>query len=571
MTTINVNGPPTPIAGLPDAALPLSQDSFIPLDTTQSGPTVRTTLAQLAGFIVSSGLPDSGVVAGTYPVSTITVTSKGIVTGASVDPGTVLAYGTVGTADDTATVQAAITARAGSSVFFPAGTYMVSSLTIPRPGVTLWGTGAASILKQVAGTNANVMTCPFSGSSLYLQGLTIDGNQQNQTNDVSHQFSSVRFSAGSSATPVYFSSVGVNFINGRAKDIFASAPDAAQRVYIYISGCTFLGGIEGASGFGAYYIALQGSTNQIITENTFDFNATPTVAGRAGISNSFASPPATTPAHAVVANNTFRNVGRNVSLANEGAIDYYSGNTDVVISGNRLSTPYGRGIQIKSDAGKVTIVANVINGLGQIGATVIDGQIVVNRSISNAVGGNVVIEGNSCANSTFDGITVTGSSVTGPSFATDCRIAANVVTSATRRGIAVIEFPYAAVDVNTISLCATGVYATPITALLKISGNIIRNCNAAIDARSTVSSAAAELKVTDNIISTTATVSINILYVASVTVQTNHITASTGAVVSVGNTSGIALVVNNAFINSAGITDAGGNANLVDTPNYTSP
>lgn len=63
MTTINVNGPPTAIAGLPDASLPLSPDSFIPLDTTQSGPTVRTTLAQLAAFTGGSGVSPTSSVA----------------------------------------------------------------------------------------------------------------------------------------------------------------------------------------------------------------------------------------------------------------------------------------------------------------------------------------------------------------------------------------------------------------------------------------------------------------------------------------------------------------------------
>lgn len=60
--TINVNGPPTPIAGLPDAALPLSPDSFIPLDTTQSGPTVRTTLAQLAAFAGGFGVSPTAAI-----------------------------------------------------------------------------------------------------------------------------------------------------------------------------------------------------------------------------------------------------------------------------------------------------------------------------------------------------------------------------------------------------------------------------------------------------------------------------------------------------------------------------
>lgn len=78
MVAINVNGPPTPIAGLPDAALPLSLDSFIPLDTTQSGPTVRTTLAQLGALLNANS-----AAAGRYPSATVTLDSAGRISGIS--------------------------------------------------------------------------------------------------------------------------------------------------------------------------------------------------------------------------------------------------------------------------------------------------------------------------------------------------------------------------------------------------------------------------------------------------------------------------------------------------------
>jgi len=49
------SGAPTPIAGLPDAALPLLGGSMIPLDVTQGGPTAKTTLSQLAAFVTGGG------------------------------------------------------------------------------------------------------------------------------------------------------------------------------------------------------------------------------------------------------------------------------------------------------------------------------------------------------------------------------------------------------------------------------------------------------------------------------------------------------------------------------------
>lgn len=67
MVAINVNGPPTPIAGLPDAAVPLTDGSFIALDETQSGPTVRTTLLQLAQYVGASAA--GGSITLTYHVA----------------------------------------------------------------------------------------------------------------------------------------------------------------------------------------------------------------------------------------------------------------------------------------------------------------------------------------------------------------------------------------------------------------------------------------------------------------------------------------------------------------------
>jgi hypothetical protein len=66
-------------------------------------------------------------------------------------------YGALGdgTANDTAFVQAAITAvntAGGGSVYFPAGTYSCSDLTVPGSNITLYGDGVSSIITQRTGT-----------------------------------------------------------------------------------------------------------------------------------------------------------------------------------------------------------------------------------------------------------------------------------------------------------------------------------------------------------------------------------------------------------------------------------
>lgn len=72
-----------------------------------------------------------------------------------------------GTTDDTAAVQAALTAASsagGAEVFFPRGVYLVGGL-VPHSNTTLVGEGYGSVLKQKAGTNHVVNTNPSDGGT----------------------------------------------------------------------------------------------------------------------------------------------------------------------------------------------------------------------------------------------------------------------------------------------------------------------------------------------------------------------------------------------------------------------
>lgn len=103
-----------------------------------------------------------------------------------------------GTTDDTAAIDAAIVAAAaiGAPVFFPAGTYIASTV-LPQsntaligPGPigtfglsTYWGTRSA-VIKQKASTAGPLISDVSSGSRSYgvrIFGLTIDGNKSNQS------------------------------------------------------------------------------------------------------------------------------------------------------------------------------------------------------------------------------------------------------------------------------------------------------------------------------------------------------------------------------------------------------
>lgn len=72
--------------------------------------------------------------------------------------GNVYDYGPIGTGDDTATIQAAITANYGRALYFPAGTYQVTNLTIAGE-INLIGDGySLTGITQISGTTGAVIT-----------------------------------------------------------------------------------------------------------------------------------------------------------------------------------------------------------------------------------------------------------------------------------------------------------------------------------------------------------------------------------------------------------------------------
>lgn len=115
---------------------------------------------------------------------TITTSKSGITTSTKVislrDDNTlinVMGYGAAGdgTTDDTAAIQAALTAGAGGAVFIPEGNYKITgTITIP-PSTTLKGVGACDVLVPLAG-GSNFSITNTSGTSFLMgRGSTIDG------------------------------------------------------------------------------------------------------------------------------------------------------------------------------------------------------------------------------------------------------------------------------------------------------------------------------------------------------------------------------------------------------------
>lgn len=84
-------------------------------------------------------------------------------------------YGAVGdgVADDTAEIQAAVTAAPnGGAVFFPAGTYKISSAIVCNKSLKLYG----SATLKLGANAASLLTCS-SASNIRIENLTFDGNR----------------------------------------------------------------------------------------------------------------------------------------------------------------------------------------------------------------------------------------------------------------------------------------------------------------------------------------------------------------------------------------------------------
>ena len=106
----------------------------------------------------------------------------------------VRAYGATGngSTDDTTPIQAAITAAGAGCVLLPAGTYVVSGLTVASAGAALRLEAGATLIAK-AGITGPVVTITAPGVSIFGPGV-IDGNQGSQT--ATTNLDCIQFQAG---------------------------------------------------------------------------------------------------------------------------------------------------------------------------------------------------------------------------------------------------------------------------------------------------------------------------------------------------------------------------------------
>ena len=354
-----------------------------------------------------------------------------------------------GVTDDTAAIQAAIIAAYGKQLLFPKSIYLCGDLTcaesiefIGQPGSTLkYKSGGSLALVYISGTSVT-----FKATGLVFDA---NGSAQNGTT------STVRFGGiGTASAPATFILRDNKFINGDGKDVWvATDTNVATLENIFVENNQFLGGKEGNAIYGPTYLLISSGTNLQINNNYFDFCGTPSVAGKTGI-DFFVSGYTVWPgSQGSISGNTLINCGRSYYGANGllGAIDGYYGAHNLCINGNIVINPWGRGIQVKTNAYNLAVIGNSVIGLNDLtaGASV-DAQIVVNRSTNAQSYGSWNITGNSCVDSGCDGISVNCANSDFTAYASPVLIASNIIKGANRRGIGLYYTKLAAVHTNIV-------------------------------------------------------------------------------------------------------------------------
>ncbi|MGD9724399.1 MAG: NosD domain-containing protein [Pirellulales bacterium] len=469
-----------------------------------------------------------------------------------------------GFTDDTAAIQRTIDhviSRGGGIVFLPAGFYIASQLTVSGP-IMLMGVGASSVIEQKANTDAHLISCTAAGSRLAIRDLEIDGNWQNQTNDGTHIYYSINFRAtGQAGNPSRLSVDRCSFVNGRASNVVVMVPDTvAVLTYVEITNSYFLGGCEGSTDLSANCIGIQGTAHSLIDGNTFNLLTTPTGHGRAGVIFSEAIEGTTNRSQVTVTNNEFTNLGRCSGGGVLGCIDCYSGAENVIITDNRLIEPYGRGIDVKSDAIGVIIANNEIQGLN---ATVAEpnmtGQITCHTSVSSVVGGEYTVYGNICRDSGAYAINVVGRNDAGDAFAGHCVVALNTVTNPVDYCLYAVDWDTIEVKGNSFKGGSSGVTINPPHTLAMVTDNFLDATQGiAIMVQGTALLASADLFVTGNQILNPTGRGIYVTFVGDCTVVNNRIAVTGNEPIYLLNVSGTRFVKNNSIASNTGvqITDA---------------
>ena len=209
-----------------------------------------------------------------------------------------------GSTDDTAAIQAALTAGTGKSVFIPAGTYITSSVLSVLANTYVFGYGAQSVIsvQPTASTSTVNNGFSFDGDNITVDNIKVLGTNEGILVSGNYTGFAIAFSIVGKTRPTIKNCTVEKF----AKSIVCTASPTTNSNSITITGNRFYGGLQlgdAILGDDAQDIAIAGATT-----GTF-----PNLVGR----------------RSIIANNYCHgNVDTGINVAGQG------GDTDFVITGN---------------------------------------------------------------------------------------------------------------------------------------------------------------------------------------------------------------------------------------------
>lgn len=442
-----------------------------------------------------------------------------------------------GVTDDTAAFVAA--AATGALVEVPPGQFILSNSAFPSVfRIRGAGMGRTSLRWKAASAESNMIAL-YGVVDVHIEGLTIDGNRQNQTDSAGY-YGAIGGTLGDGASVVI---EGVEFKNGRISDIYMNGPTGeGEQASVRIDGCRFTDGMVGTGTRSAQAIALSEGISVRLTNNEFSQPTIPAAYGRGGLI--MQRPPASTSlswSDIVAIGNRFRKFGRGTADT-IGCIYVYSGVRSVIISDNHTIDSIGNALCVKADCGMVVVTNNVIINHRDTWAP----AIVVFDQAANAtssLGENFIISGNVLKNTQHTGIMVDGARVGGRDDARNFIISNNIIDGAVR-GIHYRNLSTISVRGNLISnTSSVAIFAQDQAGDCVIQGNTITGGLVGFDCDGDTS--AARINVSDNVISNLTATAIRIKQsVASFSIDRNRFNGC-GLWLQTTGATGLSVVLNN--------------------------
>jgi hypothetical protein len=298
--------------------------------------------------------------------------------------------------DNTQYIQDALDSGA-SDIYFPDDVvYQTTKLTL-NADVRLYG---RSTLKLADGQNTQLITNTKSDANIFIEGLTLDGNCDNQTTFINTlDFQTVD-------TLVVTRSNILNTIKGGlAVQDFTSD--------VEVSHCLFQGGKEhsGAQNDNTIYISIRGDSNDDEQSVLIAYNKlrgiTPSVAGRGVggiIITNLSDNTEDEGAKCVILGNDIRNCGQYEANNKIGGVTLYRGAPQSVIAFNKILNALEVAIDAHGSDG-MRIVSNYIKGFAN-GGIVAAPRDEVNSPTRTIIHGNVVRGSGLAAGLTLQGAAV---------------------------------------------------------------------------------------------------------------------------------------------------------------------